>query len=76
MLTPLTDGLGNHHPSKRSWTTIHIPFAALSPRTRFGELMKRAAFDGSQLVKSLGLLIANKRAEYVSLAVDWIDVEG
>ncbi len=63
-------------PPKRSWGTIHIPFSSLSPRTRFGELMKRPAFDGSQSVKSIGLLIANKRAEYFSLAVDWIDVEG
>ena len=63
-------------PPKRSWTTIHIPFATLTPRTRFGELMKRAAFDGSPSVKSVGLLIANKRAEYFSLAIDWIDVEG
>ena len=63
-------------PPKGSWSTIHVPFATLSPRTRFGELTKRPAFDGSQSVKSMGLLIANKRAEYFSLSVDWIDVEG
>ncbi len=61
-------------PSKDVWSTIEVPFSKLIPKTRFGETTKRNAFDGTQTVNALGLLIANKKAERFSLSLDWIDV--
>jgi NADH dehydrogenase [ubiquinone] 1 alpha subcomplex assembly factor 1 len=61
-------------PTKDVWSTIEVPFSKLLPKTRFGETMKRNAFDGTQSINALGLLIANKKPERFSISVDWIDV--
>ena len=59
--------------AKDQWTVISIPFSSLLPKTRFGEPIDGQSFD-RQTVQSIGLLIANKRAEQFSIDVDWIEV--
>jgi NADH dehydrogenase [ubiquinone] 1 alpha subcomplex assembly factor 1 len=62
-------------PTKGSWGTTRVGFSDLRPVTRFGEPTKRRAFNGSQKIVTVGVLIANKRAEKFTLALDWIDVD-
>jgi NADH dehydrogenase [ubiquinone] 1 alpha subcomplex assembly factor 1 len=60
-------------PKKGEWTTVRIPFSALQPVSRFGQPVKRAAFDGSQKISIIGVLIGNKRAEKFLLRLDWVE---
>jgi hypothetical protein len=57
------------------WVTLIVPFARLQPVSNFGEPVKRDAFTpATHQLDTLGLLIANKRAEQFKIQIDWIEV--
>ena len=61
-------------PPKGKWTTVAAPFDRLQPVTRFGQPTDAAPLRPGDLLRRLGILIANSRAERFSLQLDWIAV--
>jgi NADH dehydrogenase [ubiquinone] 1 alpha subcomplex assembly factor 1 len=60
---------------KGQWITAIVPFNRLQPVSNFGEPVDRKAIQATtHNIDTVGLLIANKRAEQFSIQVDWIEV--
>ena len=60
-------------PQRGAWTTLDIPFSDLRPHGRFGDLLTGPSYDGEAL-RSIGLLISNKRAEKFRISLDWLAI--
>ncbi len=60
-------------PPPGAWTTLEIPFSDLRPHGRFGDPLAGPSYSGEAL-RSIGLLISNKRAEKFRISLDWLGV--
>ena len=58
-------------PVAGAWTTVVIPYAELRPHGRFGDPLSGPSYNGEPL-RSIGLLISNKRAEQFRISLDWL----
>ena len=63
----------NVTPQSGQWTTIDIPYARFLPRTRFGEPIDAAAYNGEPTT-AIGVLVGNKRAEQFLIEIDSIGI--